>query len=440
VAPELHLEVAMRNAIRRPSWLRFLLLAPALATPLTGCSSPSPEATEVKSAKVRITAPTVDGSDQTTLATDDRHFAWDLYQAVRAAPGVGNLAFSPASISIALAMVYGGARGATATEMVATLRFSLPPERLHPAFDALDLALEAPVSDGTAFRLTLANAIWGQQGLALLPDFLDLLAENYGAGVHTVDFLRAPDDARMTINQWVSDQTSAKLPELLGPGSVDSGTALVLTNAVYFHADWRTPFAAMTHDGAFQAPTGSVQVPMMAGADDVMPGWSGTGYHAVSVPYVDPRGSTSMVLVVPDAGTFDAFEAGLTFDALEAILAAKPSTSVVLSMPRFKLQTSLGLAKTLAAMGMKTAFSGDADFSGIDGARDLFIQDVIHQAMVAVDEKGTEAAAATAVTLARGAAVLGAPLVVDRPFIFAIRDDATGTMLFLGRVVDPSKS
>ena len=236
----------MRNAIRPPSWLRFLLLVPAVATPLSGCSSPSTAPTEVKSAKVRITAPAVDGSDQTTLATDDRHFAWDLYQAVRATPGVGNLAFSPASISIALAMTYGGARGATATEMAATLHFSLPPERLHPTFDALDLALEAPVSDGSAFRLTLANAIWGQQGFALLPDYLDLLAENYGAGVHVVDFLRAPDDARMTINQWVSDQTNAKIPELLGPGSVDSGTALVLTNAVYFHADWRTPFAAMT--------------------------------------------------------------------------------------------------------------------------------------------------------------------------------------------------
>jgi serpin B len=430
----------MPNAIRQPSWLRFLLLAPALAAPLAGCSSPSPAATEVKSAKVRITAPVVDGSDQMTLATDDRHFAWDLYQAVRATPGVGNLAFSPASISIALAMAYGGARGATAAEMAATLHFSLPPERLHPAFDALDLALEAPVSDGTAFRLSLANAIWGQQGLSLLPDFLDLLAENYGAGVHNVDFLRAPDDARMTINQWVSDQTDAKIPELLAPGSVDSGTELVLTNAVYFHADWLTPFAAMSHDGAFQAPTGSVQVPMLAGADGVMPGWSGTGYQAVSVPYVDPRGGTSMVLIVPDPGTFDAFEAGLTFDALEAILAAKPSTSFVLSMPRFKLQTNLGLAKTLAAMGMKTAFSGDADFSGIDGARDLFIQDVIHQAMVAVDEKGTEAAAATAVTFTGASVQVAAPLVVDRPFIFAIRDDATGTILFLGRVVDPSKS
>jgi len=430
----------MRNAIRQSSWLRFLLLAPAFATPLAGCSSPSTAATEVKSAKVRITAPVVDGSDQTTLATDDRHFAWDLYQSVRATPGVDNLAFSPASISIALAMVYGGARGATATEMAATLRFSLPPERLHPAFDALDLALEAPVSDGTAFRLTLANAIWGELGLPLLPDYLDLLAENYGAGVHSVDFLRAPDAARMTINQWVSDQTNAKIPELLLPGSVDSGTELVLTNAVYFHADWQTPFAAMTHDGAFQAPTGSVQVPMMAGADGVMPGWSGAGYQAVSVPYVNPTGTTSMVLVVPDAGTFYAFEAGLTFDALEATLATKPSTTFVLSMPRFKLQTSLDLAKTLAAMGMKTAFSGDADFSGIDGARDLFIQDVVHQAMVAVDEKGTEAAAATAVTFTRASVQVATSLVVDRPFIFAIRDDATGTILFLGRVVDPSKS
>jgi serpin B len=428
----------MASSNRSRTSLLLMLLAGA-AAPFAACSGGATPAPEVRSDKVRITSPALEAGDLTTLTADNRHFAWDLYQAVRPTPG--NLVFSPASISLALAMAYGGARGTTAAQMATTLHFSLPTNRLHPAFDALDLALETPsASDAGSFRLSLANALWGQRGLSLLPAFLDLLAVDYGAGVHVVDFAGAPEAARMTINQWVSAATEAKVPELLGPGSIDSATALVLTNAVYFHADWQTPFAAMSPDGAFQTPTGPVQIPMMTGAEVPAAGWSGTGYRAASLPYAG--GGTSMVLIVPDAGTFDAFESSLTFDALEVIL-APPSTgtsNTSVSMPRFKLQTSLGLAHTLAAMGMTDAFSGAADFSGIDGTRDLFINDVIHQAMVAVDEKGTEAAAATAVTFKRQAVAAGGePLIVDRPFLFAIRDDATGTILFLGRVLDPSK-
>jgi serpin B len=422
---------------RSSTRLFLTLLVGAATTQQAACTPPGGAgSTEVKSDKVRITAPVLGAGDLATLTADNRHFAWDLYQAVRATPG--NLAFSPASISLALAMAYGGAGGATATQMATTLHFSLPTDRLHPTFDALDLALEAPTSaDAGSFRLSLANALWGQNGLTLLPGFLDLLAENYGAGLHVVDFVHAPEAARMTINQWVSEETNAKIPALLGPGTIDNLTVLVLTNAVYFHADWLVPFAAMSADGTFQTPTGAVQAPMMTGADTPAPGWSGTGYRAAAIPYVGGR--TSMVLIVPDAGTFDAFESGLTFDALETILATTPATNVSLSMPRFRLQSNLTLARTLKAMGMNDAFTADADFSGIDGARDLFIKDVIHQAMVAVDEKGTEAAAATAVVFGRNAVALGESLVVDRPFIFAIRDDATGTILFLGRVVDPTK-
>jgi serpin B len=430
----------MPSAHRSRTSLLLALLASLTSAGFAACSggSPTAPATEMRSDKVRVTSPVLGAGDLATLATDNRHFAWDLYQAVRPTPG--NLVFSPASISLALAMAYGGARGTTATQMATTLHFSLPTERLHPTFDALDLALETPApGDAGSFRLSLANALWGQQGFQLLPDYLDLLAVNYGAGVHVVDFAGATEPARLTINQWVSDQTEAKIPDLLAPGVLGPLTVLVLTNAVYFHADWRTPFAAMSQDGAFQTPTGPVQVPMMAGADEAAASWTGSGYKAAALPYAG--GTTSMLLIVPDAGTFDAFESGLTFDALEAILStlSTPSSGVLLSMPRFNLKTGLGLKNTLAALGMADAFSGAADFSGIDGGRDLFISSVIHQAMVAVDEKGTEAAAATAVTFMRKAALMGESLVVDRPFLFAIRDDATGTILFLGRVVDPSK-
>ena len=167
-------------------------------------------------------------------------------------------------------------------------------------------------------------------------------------------------------------------------------------------------------------------------------GWSGTGYQGARLPYVG--GTTSMVLIVPDAGTFDAFEAGLTFDALEAILTPGTTTQYALSMPRFKVDTALSLKTALGALGMTDAFQdGVADFSGIDGRRDIVLSAVIHQAMIAVDEQGTEAAAATAVIGGVTGGAVVDPLVVDRPFIYAIRDNATGTILFLGRVLDPSK-
>jgi serpin B len=420
--------------------LASTVLAAALAAQACSSSSPSgASGTEVKSAKVRVTSPMLQMGDLATLAVDDDHFAWDLYQAVRVG-STDNLVFSPASISIALAMTFGGARGTTATQMASTLHFSLPPERLHPTFDALDLALEAPPAasaDAGAFRLTLANALWGQSGFGFLPDYLDLLATSYGAGMHTVDFEGATEAARQTINQWVSDETSAKIPELFAPGVIDAGTVFVLTNAVYFKADWSAPFRPDSPNGTFQAPTGPVQVPMMS-LHGTVTGWSGTGYKAASLPY--KGGTTSMVLVVPDAGTFDAFEAALTFDQLGAILQPTTTTAYTFSMPRFKIETALPLAAVLGGLGMPDAFAPDkADFSGIDGAHDIFLKAVIHKAIIAVDEQGTEAAAATGVVGETTGGAFADPLIVDRPFIYAIRDDATGSILFLGRVLDPSK-
>lgn len=389
-----------------------------------------------RSSKVRVTGPAVASDDLTQVAADNRHFAVDLYQAVRDNPG--NLVFSPASISIALAMTFGGARTRTATQMATTLRFGLPAERLHPAFNALDLALNGRGEGASAgaFRLSVVNALWAQRDFAILPAYLDLLAENYGAGVNLVDFSGATETARLTINQWVSEQTAAKIPELLKAGILIQGTRLVLTNAVYFHADWASPFAPKSQDGTFQTPAGPVTVPMMSGPGHV-PLWAGDGYQAAAIPYVG--GSSSMVLIVPDTGTFSAFEAALTADALDTILAAQTGSGGPLSMPRFKFKGDFSLEGVLNKMGMPDAFNpADADLSGIDGARDLYIGAVVHQAMIAVDEKGTEAAAATAVVINTTSAALNF-LVVDRPFLFAIRDDATGSILFLGRVLDPSR-
>jgi len=404
----------------------------AFAVAGAGCGSDPSTGQVVQSSKSRILAP--QSADLAQLVTDNSAFAVDLYQALRLHSG--NMVFSPESISIALAMTYGGAAGTTATQMATTLHFALPAERLHPAFDALDLALTAPAAMSGAFQLNLANALWAQQGFTMQPSFLDLLAENYGAGVRLVDFARATEQARQSINHWVSVETAGRIPELLMMGVLDPSTVLVLTNAVYFKADWQMPFPPNSGSGTFNAPAGPVTVPMMLG-EFAVPVWSGPGYSATALPYAG--GTASMVLIVPDAGTFDTFEAALTADTLATIVAGSAGVSGGVLMPRFTFDQRFSLGDTLQSMGMTDAFDDSrADFSGIDGQRDLVISDVIHQANIAVDEQGTVATAATAVVITLLSAMTPS-LRVDRPFIFLIRDDATGSILFMGRVLDPSQ-
>jgi serpin B len=327
--------------------------------------------------------------------------------------------------------------------MADALHYTLPQDRLHPAFNALDLALAsrgegAQGKDGEGFRLNVANAIWGQAGYAFLPEFLDVLAVNYGAGMRLVDYVQASEAARVTINDWVSEQTEGRIEDLIPAGAIDSLTRLVLTNAVYFNAAWSMPFQEdRTEDGPFTLLDGSaVTVPMMQQTESFGYG-TGKGYQAVELPY-DGR-ELSMVLLVPDAGAFEAFEDALDVVQVERILGDLSPTQVALSMPKFEIESSFSLADALAALGMPEAFSPDADFSGMTGDRDLQISDVVHKAFVSVDEAGTEAAAATAVIM-KLTAMPAEPVqvAVDRPFIFAIRDIQTNTILFVGRVVDPS--
>lgn len=417
-----------------------LALASVLEIACGSSSGPGPTTTatttEARSAASRITTPVVSPSDAAQVASGNRAFAVDLHQTLRDMPG--NLVYSPASISIAMAMLYGGTAGMTEAEIAQALHFDLPPERLHPAFDALDLALEAPPVSGAAFRLTVANALWAQRDQALLSTYLDLLAENYGAGVRLVDFAGDREGARGQINQWVADQTDQSVPELLDPTApLDDRTRLVLTNAVYFNADWQMPFQPKSTNSTFHTAAGDVSVPMMRGPDS-LPIWSGDGFVAAALAYVG--GTTSMIVIVPDQGTFDAFEQGLTGDRLGAILDAAGGAQLgAVTLPRFKFTTKIDLRQALQALGVKQAFDQVlADLSGIDGERDLFVKDVLHQATIAVDEKGTEAAAATAVIIGRKAATMTS-LLVDRPFLFLIRNDATGAILFQGRVSDPTQ-
>jgi serpin B len=423
----------------RLSWVTPAVLATALFPACGGSGASVPIGIE-QSTQTRITNPTVPAGDAAELASDNRAFAVDLYQALRTQAGSGaNLVFSPTSLSIALAMLYNGAATETATQIATALHFTLPADRLNAAFDALDLALTTPPSgDPGTFELSLANSTWVQQGFPIWPAYLDVLAENYGAGVNTVDFRAAPEDARNAINAWVAGQTQNQIPTLFPAGSIDDLTRLVLADAVYFHGDWVTPFKPGSPNGTFHAPAGDVSVPMMSAEDNAML-WSGAGWNAGSLAYIGA--DASMILVVPDAGTFDSFEAALTADALSAMIAPAQQATGALTMPRFKFSLAEKLNDTLAGLGMPDAFEdAAADFSGIDGTTDLKVQTVVHQADIAVDEKGTTAAAATGVGVGEKASVDVSTLTVDRPFLFFIVHQPTGALLFAGRVVDPTAS
>jgi serpin B len=352
------------------------------------------------------------------------------------------LFYSPYSISLALAMTYAGARGETEEQMAEALHFTLPQDDLHPAFNALDQELAqrgegAEGKDEEGFRLNIANAIWGQVDYTFLEAFLDTLAVNYGAGLRVLDFAGAPEPSRVTINDWVSEETEGKIEDLIPQGAIDPLTRLVLTNAIYFNAAWANPFQEeATRDGAFTLLDGSqVTVPMMQQTESF--GYTrGDGYQAVELPY-DER-EMSMVILLPDRDKFEAFEDSLDSKRVQAVIADLKNEEVALTMPKFEFDSRFGLSQALEAMGMPAAFSGGADFSGMTGNKDLFISDVVHKAFVSVDEEGTEAAAATAVIMKLSAvAEEPIPVTIDHPFVFLIRDIETGAILFVGRVADP---
>jgi len=387
---------------------------------------------------------TPDDKNLPTLTADNRAFGMDLYHKLAASNADKNLFMSPHSISIALAMTFAGARTDTATQMADAMNFTLVDAQLHEAFNALDLALATRGSEtvdadkGAPFRLDVVNAIWGQKGVTFLSDYLDLLALNYGAGLRLLDFMTDPDGARKVINDWVEDQTEDRIKDLLPEGSIDGSTRLVLTNAIYFKANWDKLFDKdLTQDTTFHAVGDTdVQASMMH-VNGTFQYAKGDAYQVVELPYVG--GQVSMFVMVPDAGTFDSFESGLNGAKLGQIIASVSSSNGNLSLPKFSFESSFSLKDALAALGMPDAFTSVADFSGMDGAKDFMIGDVFHKSFVAVDEKGTEAAAATAVVMENTSMPANTfDLTVDRPFMFVIVDKPTGAVLFLGRVLNPA--
>mgnify|MGYP000909768649 FL=1 len=278
--------------------------------------------------------------------------------------------------------------------------------------------------------------MWGQEDFTFLPEFLDTLALNYGAGLRLVDYRdeAARERARQAINAWVAQATENTIQDLFAPGALTPDTRLVLANAIYFRGEWATPFNPDSYEAPFTLLSGETISVTTMSRRTLTASVSGPGYQAISLPY--QGGRAEMLIVVPDAGEFAAFEAALTPERLDEIAAALEPGDVKVYLPRFQFRTELSLKGTLADLGLDAAFDPQrADFSGMTGEPNLHIADVVHKAFVAVDELGTEASAATGLTFE----VVSMPLEVraDRPFFFAIRDTTTGALLFLGRVTDP---
>ena len=372
------------------------------------------------------------------LADAHNAFALDLYKQLA---GEGeNIFYSPYSIYMALLMTYAGAAGDTASQMESTLHLPYSQEEVHAVMNALNLQLKANsiVDDKPAFTLNIVNQLWGQAGYAFLPEFLNTLSQNYNAGLKTVDFAADPEAARELINLWVEAQTNEKIRDLIPEGALNELTRLVITNAVYFKAAWLSPFdPANTKNGSFTLLDGTqVEVPMMHQSSS-MRAYVSQDVQAVELPY--EGGTYSMVALMPTAGSLDTFEQSLTAESLQGILNQLERASVTLSMPKFKFDAAFALNDALEGMGMTDAFDPmKANFSRMDGTTSLYISSALHKAFVDVNEEGTEAAAATAVAIG----LTSAPgqsytIMLDHPFLFLIRDNATGTLLFVGRMADP---
>ena len=404
-------------------------LAVVAALLVVGCGSGSgrqasaPPGTDLR--QVTLTAAELHG-----LAEADTAFGAQLLQQLQADAG-GNIALSPASIATALQMAYVGARGATATEMAATLHVDgMTPTQVAAAASRL-LGELAPLAHDKDQLLDIVNTVWVQAGFPLTPAYDEMMRTGFGAGLRRTDFGDA-ERARQAINAAVADATRQKIRDLIGRGQITGDTRLVLTNAIYLKAHWETPFeASETMPRAFHRGDGStVQASTMAQSGQLSYAQA-PGYQAVRLPYAGGR--LAMTVVVPtgrDSG-------------YPTTLAAFRPTEVQLWLPKFRFTWSHELSDALKSMGMRTSFTGDADFSGISTAEPLQVSFVQHQAFVDVNETGTEAAAATATGIAGTALrapVPGIAVHADHPFYFSITDTQTGLVLFLGHVADPTAS
>ena len=403
----------------------------------------------------------IDDTEKSGLATSLSGFAFALLQEIRRDPSTANnFAFSPASISLALGMAYAGAAGNTAVQMKDSMHVATASDVYFRSLNWLDQQLESRADaalkqaqalyassgsrgsapDPTSYRLHVVNACWGDRTLTFEQPYLDTLARDFGTGVHLADFLTQPETERIAINAWVSQETLNRINDLIPQGAIDSTTRAVLVNAIHLKLPWYDPFVETSTSPAFFSKTGgvAVSVPFMNKSSH----WSyaeDDSTQAVAIPL--SGNAVELVVFLPKAtSSLAQFEDSLAQGHAQTLVASMGGADVNLALPKFVFTTaSVRLSSALIALGMANAFDPSADFTGITKEKPLYIGEVVHKAMVGVDERGVEAAAATAVMLAGSGLPTDVKQVnVNRPFFFGIYDQPTSTWLFLGHITDPS--
>ncbi len=422
--------------------LKILFIALLPFVLVLGCQTGSPTPGAPGPQGDSQLAQTLSVPDATAFVQANREFAVALYKELRRARPDDNLLVSPHSVAAMLAMVYAGAREQTASQIGEAAHFVLPDARLHAAFGSLDADLlsrtKKVAASADPFTLQVANAAWAAKNLSFADDYVALLTQSYGAGPRSVDFEADPEAARAQINAWVLAQTNQRIANLLPPGSLPADAALVLTNAVYFKAAWAYPFnTARSADGEFsRLDNSTVTVPMMQDRGPMRYG-EHAGHQVIELPYVGHE--VSMIAILPE-GDFGRFENNLSAATLDRLIRSLSGESGTLTMPRFSFDSSADMKRALQSLGMRDAFDrASADFSGMNDQGALYISDVFHKTFIAVDEQGTEAAAASAaVAVPISEPMGGFQMTLNRPFLLLIYDRPTSSVLFIGRVVDPS--
>jgi serpin B len=428
--------------MNRVSALACLLLAAFL---LPACKH-DPKGHSENSDDSGLREPTAQArEDIEPLTNDNNEFALDLY--ARQIRGDDNVFFSPMSISLALAMVHAGARGETAEQMAKTLHFNLDGDRLNSAFGAFQWDLNRQGEDG-GYQLHIANAIWGDNRWSFHNDFLDLLRDKYGSRLRTVSFKDKPQEVSDAINDWVNGQTHEKIKNIVSPddfseGPSENDTVFLLVNAIYFKGEWNTKFQKKSTKGDtfYLKSRDGVQVPFMAVTGNFR--YMATGsFQALEMPYKGK--DVSLIAFLPRARSgITEFEKDLTAEKLAGWIKKMRSEKVEVIFPPFKLETQFDLPQTLQDLGIKDAFGSKADFKGMADTP-IYLGFVRHRAFIELNEEGTEAAGATAVKGSKASSSGGhddEPPVfrADHPFLFLIRENKSGSILFLGRIMDPRR-
>ncbi|MBU0763946.1 MAG: serpin family protein [Bacteroidetes bacterium] len=371
-------------------------------------------------------------AQDSVIVKSNNRFAFDLF--AKLGKEEGNMVISPFSISSALAMTYAGARTVTETEMQKVLHFGNQ-EVFHSGYKpVLEKIRNLNLQEG--IEINAANAVWAEKNYRFRSEYFDLLKENYNSGLRFVSFGKKTEKSRKTINAWVEKETNKHIAELLEPGTVDKSTTLVLTNAVYFNAVWAKRFdpEKTKKDKFFVTEKETIEVDFMNRSDNYFY-YENKVMQSLEIPY--PGNKVSMIVIVPKTNaSAERVATLLNNDLYEEIITGAKENKIDVHLPKFEIISEFSLEATLAEMGMPSAFNSEADFSGMTGNKGLFIDKVIHKAFLHVSEEGTEAAAATAVVMRKNA-IIPKKFEVNRPFVYLIKDNTTGSILFIGKVNRP---